>query len=58
MKKNVVNDLIKKRNTLREQKKYKEADEVRKQLLGMSIILIDHKNRTLWLKQEKIGAEN
>ena len=55
--KNVVSELIKKRNMFREQKKYQEADEVRKQLLSNGIILIDHKNRTLWLKQEKIAAE-
>lgn len=56
--KDVVSDLIKKRSMFREQKKYQEADEIRKQLLAMGITLIDHKNRTLWLKQEKIGAEN
>ncbi len=55
--KRVVDDLIKKRNMLREQKQYQEADKIRKQISDMGIMLIDHKTRTLWLKQEKIGSE-
>jgi len=55
--KSVVEDLIKKRNMFREQKQYQKADEVRKQISDMGIVLIDHKNRTLLLKQEKIGME-
>jgi len=54
----VVEDLIKKRNMLREQKQYQKADEVRKQISDMGIVLIDHKTRTLLLKQEKIGMED
>ena len=42
----------------REQKQYQEADKIRKQISEMGITLIDHKNRTLWMKQEKIGIEN
>jgi cysteinyl-tRNA synthetase len=56
--KSTINDLIKKRNMVREQKQYQEADSIRKQILEMGITLIDHKNRTLWMKQEKIGIEN
>jgi cysteinyl-tRNA synthetase len=56
--KSTINDLIKKRNMVREQKQYQEADSIRKQILEMGITLIDHKNRTLWIKQEKIGIEN
>ena len=56
--KSTINDLIKKRNMVREQKQYQEADNIRKQILEMGITLIDHKNRTLWIKQEKIGIEN
>jgi cysteinyl-tRNA synthetase len=52
-----INDLIQKRNLLREQKKFQEADQIRKEISDMGIVLIDHKTRTLWLKQEKIGAE-
>ena len=53
-----VIDLIRKRNMFREQKQYQEADKIRKQIVEMGIILIDHKNRTLWMKQEKIGIES
>ena len=53
-----VNDLIRKRNMFREQKQYQEADKIRKQISDVGITLIDHKNRTLWMKQEKIEIEN
>ena len=43
---------------LRNQKKFQEADVIRKQISDMNITLIDHKNKTLWMKQEKIGIEN
>ena len=56
--KRTVNEFIKKRSVLREQKQYQEADKIRKQLAEMDITLIDHKSRTLWIKQEKIGGEN
>ncbi len=53
-----INDLIQRRNLLRSQKKFQEADKIRKEFLDMGIVLIDHKIRTLWMKQEKIGAES
>ena len=56
--KNQISNLIKQRNTLRSQKKFQEADTIRKQISDMNIVLIDHKNKTLWMKQEKIGIEN
>ena len=56
--KSTVNELIRKRNMFREQKQYQDADKIRKQISEMGITLIDHKNRTLWMKQEKIGIEN
>lgn len=56
--KSTINQLIRKRNMFRDQKQYDEADKIRKQISGMGITLIDHKNRTLWMKQEKIGVEN
>ena len=56
--KNQISDLINKRNMLRSQKKFQEADAIRKQISDMNITLIDHKNKTLWMKQEKIGIEN
>lgn len=56
--KDQISDLINQRNTLRAQKKFQEADQIRKQISDMNITLIDHKNKTLWMKQEKIGIEN
>ncbi|MEX0910681.1 MAG: cysteine--tRNA ligase [Nitrosopumilaceae archaeon] len=56
--KSVVTDLIKKRDMFRNQKQFDEADKVRKQISDMGVTLIDHKKRTLWMKQEKIAAEN
>ena len=51
-------ELIHMRNKFREQKQYDEADKIRKQISEMGVTLIDHKKRTLWMKQEKISAEN
>ncbi len=53
-----ISDLIKLRNTLRLEKKFQDADVIRRQISDMDIILIDHKTRTTWMKQEKIGIEN
>ena len=55
--KNQISNLIKQRNELRGQKKFQEADAIRKQISDMNITLIDHKTKTLWMKQEKIGIE-
>lgn len=52
-----IDGLIEKRNLLRSQKKFQEADKIRKEISDMGIELIDHKTKTLWMKQEKIGAE-
>ncbi|HYL67445.1 MAG TPA: cysteine--tRNA ligase [Nitrosopumilaceae archaeon] len=56
--KNIINELIVKRNKYRDEKQYQKADEIRKQISDMGIVLIDHKTRTLLLKQEKIGVES
>jgi len=56
--KSTINELIKKRDMFREQKQYQEADKIRKQISEIGITLIDHKNKTFWMKQEKIGIEN
>ena len=53
-----IDELIKKRNLLRSEKKFQEADLIRKQISEMGIVLIDHKSKTLWMKQEKIGIED
>ena len=49
--------LIKKRENLREQKQFEEADKIRDEIASMGISLIDHKNRTIWMKKETIKAE-
>ena len=51
-------DLINKRETLRVEKQFDEADKIRDQIAGLGISLIDHKNRTLWMKKEPVKAEN
>ncbi|MDC0170671.1 cysteine--tRNA ligase [Candidatus Nitrosopelagicus sp.] len=50
-------DLIDKREKLRDEKKFEEADKIRNQIAGLGISLIDHKNKTLWMKKEAIKAE-
>lgn len=52
-----ITDLLKKRETLREQKKYQEADKIRDQISQMNIVLLDHKNKTIWMKKEKILSD-
>ena len=42
---------------LRDEKKFEEADKIRDQIAGLGISLIDHKNKTLWMKKEAIKAE-
>ncbi len=55
--KNEINQMIKKRDEHRIGKNYDEADKIRDEIAGKNIIFIDHKNRTTWVKQEKINAE-
>ena len=55
--KNEINQMIKKRDGYRIEKNYEEADKIRDEIAGKNIIFIDHKNRTAWVKQEKINAE-
>ena len=50
-------ELINKRETLREEKQFEEADKIRDQIAGLGISLIDHKNKTLWMKKEAIKSE-
>ena len=52
-----VFDLIQKRETYRKNKQFEEADAVRNTISAMGIYLIDHKDRTLWMKKEKIKAD-
>ena len=55
--KNEINQLIKKRDEYRAEKNYNEADKIREQIARKNIIFVDHKNKTRWIKQEKIKAE-
>mgnify|MGYP003388762530 FL=1 len=50
-------ELINKREKLREEKKFKDADKIREEIASLGISLIDHKNKTLWMKKEPIKAE-
>jgi cysteinyl-tRNA synthetase len=47
-----IEEIVLQRNRLRAEKKFKEADEIRKKLLERSVELLDHKGRTVWLKRE------
>lgn len=53
-----INDLINQRNLLRSQKNFQGADAIRKEISDLGVVLIDHKKKTLWMKQERIGAES
>jgi cysteinyl-tRNA synthetase len=48
-----IEGLVADRNKLRAEKKFKEADEIRKKLLDRSVELLDHKGRTVWVKRER-----
>ena len=55
--KNEINQMIKKRDEYRVEKNYAQADKIRDEIANKNIIFVDHKNRTTWVKQEKIKAE-
>ena len=55
--KNQINEMIKRRDEYRMEKNYNEADKIRDEIAEKNIIFIDHKNKTIWVKQEKIKAE-
>jgi cysteinyl-tRNA synthetase len=55
--KNEINQMVKKRDEYRMQKNYEEADDIRAKIAEKNIIFVDHKNKTTWVKQEKIKAE-
>ena len=55
---NSINELIQNRELLRTQKKFQDADKIRDQISQMGIVLIDHKNRTTWMKKEKIESDH
>jgi len=55
--KNEINQMVKKRDEYRIQKNYEKADDIRAKIAEKNIIFVDHKNKTTWIKQEKIKAE-
>jgi cysteinyl-tRNA synthetase len=55
--KNEINQMIKKRDEYRAEKNYVQADKIRDEIADKNIIFVDHKNKTTWVKQEKIKAE-
>jgi len=42
---------------MRKEKQFVEADKIRDKLNEMNIELIDHKEKTIWMKKEKIKSE-
>ena len=55
--KNEINQMIEKRDEYRIKKNYEQADKIRDEIAKKNIIFIDHKNKTTWVKQEKIKSE-
>ena len=55
--KNEINEMLAKRDEYRLNKNYEQADKIRDEIAEKNIIFIDHKNKTTWVKQEKIKAE-
>ena len=52
-----IDSLITKREELRKEKQFEEADNIRNKINEMNIELIDHKGKTIWVRKEKIKAE-
>ena len=52
-----IDALILRREELRKEKKFKEADKIRDEINERNIELIDHKGKTIWVRREKIKAE-
>jgi cysteinyl-tRNA synthetase len=55
--KQTITELLQRRESLRAQKQYSEADKIRDQISAQNIVLLDHKNRTVWMKKEKIKSD-
>ncbi len=56
--KNEIDNLIASREKFRKEKQFEDADKIRDKLNEMNVELIDHKEKTIWLKKENIKAEN
>jgi len=57
-KKQEIDNLIESREEFRKEKQFEDADKIRNKLNEMNVELIDHKDRTIWMKKENIKAEN
>ncbi|MDH3341946.1 MAG: cysteine--tRNA ligase, partial [Nitrosopumilus sp.] len=53
-----IDELIRNREQFRKEKQFEDADKIRDKLNEMNIELIDHKEKTIWMRKEKIKAEN
>jgi len=53
-----IDNLITNREEFRKEKQFENADKIRDKLNEMNIELIDHVGKTIWMKKEKIKAEN
>lgn len=53
-----IDDLIESREQFRKVKQFEDADKIRDKLNEMNVELIDHKDKTIWIKKESIIAEN
>ena len=52
-KKQEIDNLILNRERLRKEKQFEEADKIRDKLNEMNVELIDHKEKTIWMKKGK-----
>ncbi len=53
-----IDAMIIKREQLRKDKQFEDADKIRDKINQMNIELIDHKGKTIWIRREKIKYEN
>ena len=53
-----INSIIQKREELRKNKMFNEADKIRDKIKDMNIEIIDHKGKTIWVRKEKISSDN
>ena len=52
-----IDKLIIDREKARNEKQFEDADKIRDKLNEMHIELIDHKEKTIWMRKENIRAE-
>ena len=52
-----INCLVSDREKLRQEKKFNQADKIRDVLNEMNVELIDHKERTIWVRREDIRRD-